>query len=243
MHQGAHNADRCMLQPLVSAAKLPHGQPTGRPAPLTNNPCQAAEQQQQSCIYVCIPPLQAELSYLKATSLHDKAVEAWQGLSELYHATQQWSKAVDADQQLVREGRSGAQKAAAAHHQQQQQQTPIPCLWGQQQLGHRQSTEQGRNRRCWCIRQLCCVARVHPPFCSLQYPDTLAVACIRVISLLVPVMCLLPCCAPGEPGPQGQCSTVCQAACPGAAPGRCTHCSRCVRACGAGKGGQVQYTP
>lgn len=45
--------------------------------------------------------MQAELSYLKATSLHDKAVEAWQGLSELYHATQQWSKAVDADQQLV----------------------------------------------------------------------------------------------------------------------------------------------
>lgn len=46
--------------------------------------------------------VQSELSYLKATGLHDKAVEAWQGLSELYHATQQWSKAVDADQQLVR---------------------------------------------------------------------------------------------------------------------------------------------
>jgi hypothetical protein len=46
--------------------------------------------------------LQSELSYLRATGLHDKAVEAWQGLSELYHGTQQWSKAVDADQQLVR---------------------------------------------------------------------------------------------------------------------------------------------
>lgn len=54
-------------------------------------------------VAVCLRASQAELSYLKATSLHDKAVEAWQGLSELYHATQQWSKAVDADQQLVRE--------------------------------------------------------------------------------------------------------------------------------------------
>jgi lipopolysaccharide biosynthesis regulator YciM len=64
-------------------------------------------------------PTQAELSYLKATSLHDKAVEAWQGLSELYHATQQWSKAVDADQQLVREG---------GHSIHSTQATCMPCV-------------------------------------------------------------------------------------------------------------------
>jgi hypothetical protein len=87
--------------------------PSTRPTP----PC---------CVFPCPPPLplplspapfrlQSELSYLKATGLHDKAVEAWQGLSELYHATQQWGKAVDADQQLVGAGvlAGGSQCGAA----------------------------------------------------------------------------------------------------------------------------------
>ncbi|WIA10335.1 hypothetical protein OEZ85_010527 [Tetradesmus obliquus] len=44
---------------------------------------------------------QADLSYQKATELNDKAPQAWQGLSELYHETQQWVKAAEADQVLV----------------------------------------------------------------------------------------------------------------------------------------------
>ncbi|KAF8069413.1 SKI3 [Scenedesmus sp. PABB004] len=43
----------------------------------------------------------AEASYQKATELNDKAAAAWQGLSQLYHDTQQWVKAADADQTLV----------------------------------------------------------------------------------------------------------------------------------------------
>lgn len=45
--------------------------------------------------------MQADLSYQKATELNDKAPQAWQGLSELYHETQQWVKAAEADQVLV----------------------------------------------------------------------------------------------------------------------------------------------
>ncbi|WIA30388.1 hypothetical protein OEZ86_000474 [Tetradesmus obliquus] len=44
---------------------------------------------------------QADLNYQKATELNDKAPQAWQGLSELYHETQQWVKAAEADQVLV----------------------------------------------------------------------------------------------------------------------------------------------
>eukprot|EP00879_Flechtneria_rotunda_P010701 GHRR01011183.1.p1 GENE.GHRR01011183.1~~GHRR01011183.1.p1 ORF type:complete len:1628 (+),score=649.14 GHRR01011183.1:120-5003(+) len=50
---------------------------------------------------------QAELSYQKATNVNQKAAQAWQGLSELYHQTQQWAKAADADQALVDLAHSG----------------------------------------------------------------------------------------------------------------------------------------
>lgn len=56
-------------------------------------------------------PLQAELSYQKATYINDKAAQAWQGLSQLYHDTRQWAKAAEADQVLVCE----SQSAAALH--------------------------------------------------------------------------------------------------------------------------------
>eukprot|EP00878_Enallax_costatus_P006021 GHUV01006316.1.p1 GENE.GHUV01006316.1~~GHUV01006316.1.p1 ORF type:complete len:690 (+),score=196.02 GHUV01006316.1:93-2072(+) len=44
---------------------------------------------------------QAEAAYQKATEVNDKAAQAWQGLSELYHETQQWVKAAETDQTLV----------------------------------------------------------------------------------------------------------------------------------------------
>eukprot|EP00775_Hariotina_reticulata_P011622 gene11622-11766_t len=43
----------------------------------------------------------AELSYQKATEINEQAGQAWQGLSQLYHDTQQWAKAAEADQVLV----------------------------------------------------------------------------------------------------------------------------------------------
>lgn len=44
---------------------------------------------------------QAEVAYQKATEINDKAAQGWQGLSELYHDTQQWVKAAETDQTLV----------------------------------------------------------------------------------------------------------------------------------------------
>jgi lipopolysaccharide biosynthesis regulator YciM len=58
--------------------------------------------------------LQADLSYQKATEVNDKAPQAWQGLSELYHETQQWVKAADADQVLVSRCALSNSPAAAA---------------------------------------------------------------------------------------------------------------------------------
>jgi hypothetical protein len=57
-------------------------------------------------------PAQAELAYQRASELNDKAAAAWQGLSELYHDTQQWGKAAEADQALVRVWRGVVKRRA-----------------------------------------------------------------------------------------------------------------------------------